>query len=56
MKLRFESSIFKYIEYVVIGIFDRVFSAVQYWFKKYGITVNTKDNKEAVIAADGWYE
>ena len=33
-----------------------MFSAVQYWFSKYGISVNIKENKEIIIAADGWYK
>ena len=52
MQLRFESSIFKYLEDFGIGVFDRVFSAVWYQFGKDGIAFNIKDNKEVNIAAD----
>ena len=55
MKLRFESSIFKYTEDVGICIIDRVFSAVWYWFGKDGIFVKIKENKEVLIASNGWY-
>ena len=56
MQLRFESSIFKYIEDFGIGVFDRVFIAVWYWFGKDGIDVNIKDNKEVIFATDRWYD
>ena len=56
MQLSFESSVFKYLEDVDIGVFDRLFSAVWYRFRKYGITVKIKENKEVIIAADGWYK
>ena len=52
----FDSSVFDYLESVGIGIFDRVFSAVWYWFGKDGIAVEIKDNKKVIIAAEGWYE
>ena len=55
VQLRFESSIFKYLEDFGIGVFDRVFSAVRYQFGKDGIAFNIKDNKEVIIAADWWY-
>ena len=55
-KMRFKSYVFKYPEDVGIGIFNRVFSAVWYWFGKYGIAIKIKENKEVVIAADGWYK
>ena len=55
MQLRFESSVFKYFEDVVIGIFYRVFSAVWYRFGKDGIAVKIKENKKVIIAADGRY-
>ena len=54
--MRFYCSLFEYLEDVDIVIFDRVFSAVQYWFGKYGIYVKIKENKEVVVAADGWYD
>ena len=56
MQLRFEYSVFKYLEDVGIENFDRVFIAVWYRFGKYGNAVNIKENKEVIIAADGWYE
>ena len=49
MLLSFEFSVFQYIEDVGIGIFDRVFSAVHYWFGKDGIAINIKDNKEVIF-------
>ena len=39
-----------------MGIFDRVFSAVWYWLGKYGISIKIKDNRKAIIAADGCYD
>ena len=42
MQLRFVSSICKYFEDVGMGIFDRLFSAVCYWFGKDGIDVKIK--------------
>ena len=54
--MSFESYFFKYPEYFGIGIFDRVFSAVLYWFVKYVTDVNIKENKELIIAADVWYD
>ena len=54
MQLRFESSVFKYLEDFGIGIFDRVSGAVQYWFRKYGISIKIKYSKEVIISADGW--
>ena len=56
MPLRFDSSAFKYLEDVVIGIFDRVYSAVWYWFGKYVIYVKIKENKNVIIAADRWFD
>ena len=54
MKLRFESSVFKYLEDVGILVFDRLFSVVRYRFGNNGIYVKIKDNMEVIIAADGW--
>ena len=56
MKLRFESSVFKYLEDFDICVFDRAFSAVRHQFDKYGIDINIKDNKEVIIVTDGWYD
>ena len=56
MQLIFESSVFEYLEDFGMGIFDAVFGAVWYWFVKYGIAVNIEDNKEAIVAADAWYD
>ena len=56
VKFSFEFSVFKYFEYVDIGIFDRVFSSVWCWFGKDGILVKIKENKKVIIAADGWYK
>ena len=56
VQLRFESSVFKHIEYDGIGIFDRVFSSVCYQFVKYGISVKIEENKEIIVDAGGWYE
>ena len=55
VQLRFESSVCKYFEDVGIGIFDRVFSAVWYWFGKYGISIKFTENKKLIVDADGWY-
>ena len=52
MQLRFESSIFKYIEDFGMGVFDRVFSTVWYNFGNDGIAVKIKENKEVIIASD----
>ena len=54
--MRFESSVFKYLEDFGMGIFYRVFSAVLYQFGKYVIDVKIKDDKEVIIVADGWYK
>ena len=54
--MRFESSIFDCHEGVCIGFFDRVFSSAYYWFDKYVIIVKIKENKEVIVAAEGWYE
>ena len=40
----------------LIGIFDRVFSAVWNWLVKYGIAVKIKYNKKVIVAADVWYD
>ena len=56
MQLIFESSVFEYLEDFGMGIFDAVFGAVWYWFVTYGIAVNIEDNKEAIVAADAWYD
>ena len=56
VQFKFESSVFKYIEDVGIGIFDRMFNVVWYRFGKDGISVKIKDNKKVIIGADRWYE
>ena len=53
MQLRFESSVLKYLEDVGICPFDRVFSAVWYWFGKYEISVKIKENKGAFFSLTG---
>ena len=52
VQLRFVSSICKYFEDVGMGIFDRLFSAVCYWFGKDGIDVKIKENKKVIISTD----
>ena len=42
MKFRFEFYVFNYLEDVGIGIFDGVFSGVQYQLVKYGIDFKIK--------------
>ena len=56
VQLRLKSSVFNFSEDVGIGIFDWVFSAVWYWFRKDGNAVKIKENKKVIIAADGWYD
>ena len=56
MKLRFDSKVFDYFEDVGIGIFYRVFSVVLYWLGKDLIYSEIKENKELIVAADGWYK
>ena len=56
VQLSFDSSVCKYFEDVGIGIFDRLFSAVWYRFSKDGIAVKIKENKNAIIANEGWYD
>ena len=55
MKLRFESSVYEYLECVGIGIFGRFFGAVWYRLVKYGFDVNIEGNKQVIVAVDGWY-
>ena len=55
MKLRFESFVFKYLEDVGIGIFDKVFSAVRYQLGRDKVSANIKENKEVIISAGRWY-
>ena len=45
IQLRFESSIFEYLEYIGRGTFGRFFSVVRYQFGKDGISVKIKENK-----------
>ena len=47
MKLTFGSYVCNNLEDFDIGIFDRVFGVVWYWFSKYGISAKIEDNKEA---------
>ena len=54
--MRFESSIFDYLEDVVIVIFDRFFGVDWHWFSKYETAVNIEENKMVIFAADRWYE
>ena len=55
MQLSFDSSVFEYFEDVNISISDRVFSVGLYWLSKDVISVNIRDNKELIVASDGWY-
>ena len=55
VQLRFESSVFDYLEDIGMGGFDRVFGAVWYWFRKYLVYVKIKEKKKLTVAADGWY-
>ena len=41
---------------VALDVFDRLFSAVWYWFGKDGIFVKNKENKKVIVASDGWYD
>ena len=56
MQLRFESSVFKYLKDVVIGILVRVLSVVLYWLDNGKISFKIKDNKGLIVAADKWYD
>ena len=56
MILSFDSSVFEYFEDLDISISDRVFSVVLYRLSKDVISLNIKENKELIVAADVWYK